>query len=199
MIRVARTWLSLTVELVEGGGYRYWPRPGRVFALARSHTFAELATAIDVAFGRWDLAHAWRFELPRGFSVVPATAQGLGAEATSLPESSRLSRLALGDAFVYELGDRSPWVHVCRVGATRIDPLEELGDSPPEPTAYDGWGVLPDQYLRRFEGDDGTTPLPPDPRNRDLPPLRPGWGRPAGRPTAARAESESASPPASAG
>ena len=35
--RVARTWLSVTVELVEGAGYRFWPRPGRVFAVARTH------------------------------------------------------------------------------------------------------------------------------------------------------------------
>ena len=34
--RVARTWLSLTVELVEGAGFRFWPRPGRVFAVGAS-------------------------------------------------------------------------------------------------------------------------------------------------------------------
>jgi hypothetical protein len=46
--RVART-LSIRVELVEGRGQTIWPRPGRVFAAARSHTFAELADAIDTA------------------------------------------------------------------------------------------------------------------------------------------------------
>ena len=59
-------------------------------------------------------------------------------------------------------------------------PLEEIGEAPPEPTAYDGWGILPDQYLRRFADDDGETPEPVDQRNRDLPPLRPWWGPGAG-------------------
>jgi hypothetical protein len=29
-----RTWLSIRVELIEGRGERYWPRPGRLFAAA---------------------------------------------------------------------------------------------------------------------------------------------------------------------
>jgi hypothetical protein len=33
-----------------------WPRPGRVFAAARSHTFAELTAAIDTAFALWNRA-----------------------------------------------------------------------------------------------------------------------------------------------
>jgi hypothetical protein len=174
---VARTWLSVTVELVEGAGYRYWPRPGRVFAAARKHTFAELATAIDVSFGRWDLSHQWQFELEGHVYVAPADPDWESSENDKiLPETSRLSRLAVGDVFVYQFDAGDTWLHICRVGETRIDPLEELGDSPREPTAYDGWGILPDQYLRRFAGDDGETPTPVDERNRDLPPLRPWWG-----------------------
>jgi len=34
---MARIWLSIRVELVEGRGERLWPRPGRFFAAAR-HT-----------------------------------------------------------------------------------------------------------------------------------------------------------------
>jgi len=60
---VARTWLSIRVELVDGGGRTLWPRPGRVFAAARSHSFAQLATAIDDAFARWDRAHLHMFDL----------------------------------------------------------------------------------------------------------------------------------------
>jgi hypothetical protein len=30
--RMARTWLSIRVELVSGRGTEYWPRPGRIFA-----------------------------------------------------------------------------------------------------------------------------------------------------------------------
>lgn len=47
--------LSITVELVTGRGQDWWPRPGRVFAAGSAHTFADLAEAIDVAFGRLDL------------------------------------------------------------------------------------------------------------------------------------------------
>ena len=61
---MARTWLSIRVDLVEGGGHTsIWPRPGRIFAAARSHTFAALAHAIDDAFARWDRAHLHRFAL----------------------------------------------------------------------------------------------------------------------------------------
>jgi hypothetical protein len=54
---MARTWLSIRVELVEGRGERLWPTPGRILAPAWSHTFAQLAEAIDDAFARWDRAH----------------------------------------------------------------------------------------------------------------------------------------------
>src|SRR4051794_1280573 len=60
---VPRTWLSIRVDLIEGRAERLWPRPGRVFAAARSHTFADLADAIDTAFARWDRAHLTLFEL----------------------------------------------------------------------------------------------------------------------------------------
>jgi hypothetical protein len=172
---VARTWLSLTVELVEGGGFRFWPRPGRVFAVGRKHTFEQLALAIDVSFGRWDLSHLWQFELEGQVFVAPEHPDWEGSEKV-LAASSRLSRLVSGDAFVYEFDLGDSWVHICRVAEGRIDPVETLGEVPEEPTAYDGWGILPDQYLRRFAGDDGETPEPPDERNRDLPPFRPWWG-----------------------
>jgi hypothetical protein len=60
---VARTWLSIRVELVGGRGVDLWPRPGRIFAAARSHSFRQLANAIDLAFARWDLAHMQMFTL----------------------------------------------------------------------------------------------------------------------------------------
>jgi hypothetical protein len=66
---VARTWLSIQVELVHGRGRDFWPWPGRVFAAARSHTFGQLARAIDIAFARWDLAHMHMFTLADGTEV----------------------------------------------------------------------------------------------------------------------------------
>ena len=63
---MARTWLSIRVELVEGCAERFWPRPGRIFAAARSHSFAQLSEAIDDAFARWDRVHLHMFELADG-------------------------------------------------------------------------------------------------------------------------------------
>jgi hypothetical protein len=54
---LARTWLSIRVDLVEGHSEQYWPRPGRIFAAARSHTFKQLTGATDDAFARWDRSH----------------------------------------------------------------------------------------------------------------------------------------------
>ena len=50
---MARTWLSVKVELLGGRGEELWPWPGRVFAVGPSHTFADLADAINGAFARW--------------------------------------------------------------------------------------------------------------------------------------------------
>jgi hypothetical protein len=85
----------------------------------------------------------------------------------------KLSRLELGEQFVYtfDLGD--DWTHLCTVAPSRIDPLDELGIAPDSPLPYWGWGHILDQYGRRFDGDDGETSLPPDPHLTDLPPPDP--------------------------
>jgi hypothetical protein len=111
------------VELIEGHGEHYWPRPGRIFAAARSHTFRDLGDAIDDAFARWDRSH--------------------------LQDSPSPARL----------GCASP--------------------TPDKPLPYWGWGDIPDQYRRRWEDDDGQSPMPPDPSLADLPSLQPHWGRAA--------------------
>jgi len=61
---MARTWLSIRVDLVHGRGQSLWPRPGRVFAARRTHTFLQLGEAIDTAFARWDRSHLTLFRLP---------------------------------------------------------------------------------------------------------------------------------------
>ena len=86
---MARTWLSIRVELVSGRGTDFWPRPGREFAAAQSHTFDQLATAIDLAFARWDLAHMRSFTLANG-TPVTSLDQWDGDE----PEGSVIRNLA---------------------------------------------------------------------------------------------------------
>jgi len=173
---MARTWLSIRVELVEGGGLEsIWPRPGRIFAAARSHSFEVLATAIDDAFARWDRAHLHQFEF------VDGTRIGEPEVNDEDPELLDGRKLTLGRlqgeeqfAYTFDLGD--DWTHLCTVAPARIDPREALGIVPDAPLPYWGWGDLPDQYGRRFDGDDGETDPPPDPHLGDLPPIRPWWG-----------------------
>src|ERR1700687_4566600 len=62
-------WISVQVELVEGRGEHCWPRPGRIFAAAADHSFADLGAAIDDAFARWDRAHLHEFELADGARI----------------------------------------------------------------------------------------------------------------------------------
>ncbi len=81
---------------------------------------------------------------------------------------------------MFDLGD--DWAHLCTVGARRIDPVEGLGILPDTPLPYWGWGDIPDQYRRRWDGDDGESPLPRKPGLADLPPLRPHWGPDRHRP-----------------
>jgi len=174
---VARTWLAIQVDLVEGHGERLWPRPGRLFAAARSHTFAQLADAIDDAFARWDRAHLHEFTLADGTRLTTPYVdwEELGPALDDRRE--RLSRLQSDEQFVYvfDLGD--DWAHLCSVGPKRIDPEEWLGLEPDRPMPYFGWGAIPDQYGRGWEADDGESPQPRDPRLADLPPLRHQWGR----------------------
>ena len=177
---MARTWLSITVELIEGRGEHLWPRPGRTFIAARTHTFAQLADAIDAAFARWDLAHLHEFELPdphgRHERIAIPDRDWDEADVTDL-NTTKLSRLDAGQQFLYvfDLGD--DWTHLCTVADQRVDPLDVYGITPPQPAAYFGWGDIPDQYGRRFLGDSGdNTALPDDPAWSDLPPLRPWWG-----------------------
>lgn len=174
---MARTWLSVRVELVEGHGEHLWPRPGRIFAAARTHSFAQLATAIDDGFARWDRAHLHMFTLSGGTHLAEPDPDWEFNEMAVLDYGrTKLSRLHPGDQFVYvfDLGD--DWTDLCTIGAERIDPLDILGLVPDAPLPYWGWGNIPDQYMRRWDGDDGESPQPRNPKLTDLPPLRPWWG-----------------------
>jgi hypothetical protein len=169
-------WISIQVELVEGRGERYWPRAGRIFAAATVHSFAQLATAIDVAFARWDRSHLHEFQLDDGTRIGIVDDESDIDDSVVDEQNLKLARLKPGEQFVYvfDLGD--DWAHMCTVGESPIDPVETVGLAPETPLPYFGWGAIPDQYGRAWSADDGDTPLPPDPGLGDLPPLRPDWG-----------------------
>jgi hypothetical protein len=170
---MARTWLSIRVELVQGRGGRFWPRPGRIIAAARSHTFAQLSSAIDEAFARWDRSHLWAFMLPDGTRIeVPDLDSRDEPDDTFDGGRVRLGRLKPGERFVYEFDFGDSWIHICTAGE-RVDPMDTLGVIPARPLPYRGWGNIPDQYGRRWEDDDGESAPPPDPGWNDLPDLVP--------------------------
>jgi hypothetical protein len=135
-----------------------------------------LAEAIDDAFARWDLAHLQEFQLGDGTRLTTPYEDSEELGPTLDGRRTRLSRLALGESFAYvfDLGD--DWAHLCTVGPERVDPIEVYGDIPDAPATYWGWGSIPDQYGRRWDGDDGESRLPRDPGPADLPPLHSGWG-----------------------
>lgn len=158
------SWLSIRVELVEGRGMRYWPRPGRLFAASKMHSFSQLATAIDDAFARWDRSHIHEFQLSDGTRLgIPDP----DFEEVIDDSSARLARLQPGEEFTYVFDFGDDWTHICTVGTSAIDPVQSLGIVAEIPTPYFGWGVIPDQYGRRWSDDDGVSEPPPDPAPRN--------------------------------
>jgi hypothetical protein len=192
---MARTWLSVTVELLGGRGEELWPWPGRVLAVGPSHTFMDLADAINDAFARWDRSHLSMFTLADGRVV---TDEETGAELTASIGGPIRATMDIATAkvaqvvqpgaefqFTFDLGD--DWTHRCLVGEEKIDPLEEWGVRPDAPMPYWGWGSIPDQYGRRWAGDDGQGRAPRRP-NQPHPMLLHTW--PAQEPGAALDSSE---------
>jgi hypothetical protein len=152
--------------------------PGRdgSIAAARSHTFSDLAEAIDDAFARWDRSHLQEFTLADGTRLCdPDPDWQIEGEIEEDYRRIRLPRLRPGELFtsVFDPGD--DWAHLCTAGDRRIGPVQVLRIQPDKPLPYWGWRVIPDQYRRRWDGDDGEAPRPPDPVLADLPPLLPFW------------------------
>ena len=170
-----RSWLSIRVELVEGRGERYWPRPGRLFAAARGHSYAQLATAIDDAFARWDRSHLHEFELADGTRI--GTPDPDIDDDDVLDETRELlSNLQASQQFIYVFDFGDDWTHLCTVVDASIEPHDVLGVVPNAPLPYFGWGNIPDQYGRASADEAAKAPKRLDPELTDLPPLRPGWG-----------------------
>jgi hypothetical protein len=123
---MAKTWLSIRVDLVSGRGEDFWPRPGRVFAAGRAHRFSHLAEAIDTAFARWDRSHLHRFELSGGRLIGQPEFDDFDMGILD-GGATKLSSLALGEQFVYEFDFGDGWTHLCTVGPGLIDPVLGLG------------------------------------------------------------------------
>jgi len=153
---VARTWLRIRVDLLEGGGVECDPSPGRIFIVRPSHTFEQLAEAINAAFARWDLSHLHEFELADGRRIGFPDDE-FAPELVWLDHAKlkvcREIKPGQDFSYVFDLGDN--WQHRCAVEPEKADPMVEYGIVPPGPVAIWGWGSIPDQYGRRsFDGDE---------------------------------------------
>ena len=168
-----KNWLAMRVELLGGRGETLWPPPGRIIAVGPTHTFRDLAGGIDTAFARWDRSHLCQFTLADGRVVTDAeSAEDLESSPFGplpLPtldlDKTRVTKtLKPGDQlrYLFDFGD--DWIHACTVEG-KVDPLETVGTVPDRPTPYWGWGEMPDQYGRRWDGDDGSAKPPAPPRH----------------------------------
>ena len=145
---MARTWLQLRVDLLGSAGADLDPAPGRVLIVGPSHTFEQLADAINQAFARWDLSHLHEFELADGRRIgFPGDEDTPGEDHAALKVAQEVRP---GDkfGFTYDFGEG--WQHRCRVLPDKVDPREEYGAGPlpKQPVAIWGWGWIPDQYGR---------------------------------------------------
>jgi hypothetical protein len=165
---VPKTWLSIRVDLLSGAHTgELWPTPGRVLVVGPSHTFADLATAIDDAFARWDRSHLYEFTLPDGRRIGLPDEDWDDEPVLDAARVKVARTVALGTEFryVFDLGD--VWVHRCTVAARKVDPVDALGIVPDRPLPCFGWGAIPDQYGRNWDGDDGERTPPPRPVDLD--------------------------------
>lgn len=182
-------WFGMKVELLGGRGEELWPYPGRIFAVGPTHTFEELAAAINTAFARWDRSPLSVFMLADGTRIAdprldrePTDAAGGTVNQPLEMSTTNVADIIEPDdtfQFVFDLGDR--WVHQCTVQSVKIDPLEKFGIRPTSPLVYHGWGNLPDQHGRSWDTDDGEILAPSRPNERH-PMLSNEW--PAKKPTA---------------
>ncbi|WP_422747328.1 hypothetical protein [Micromonospora sp. WMMD1219] len=174
---------SIRVELVTGRGRDYWPRPGRIFTTHRKHTFAQLAEAIDIALGRWDLAHLRMFVLADGVEMSWSPwRDGPAFPGTRDGRCSRLDELIVGTVFAYVFDLGEDWAHLCTVGPPDASVAMPLPSQPPRPDR--GWGNLPDQYGRHHPDDRASAAVPRGSSAllNDLPSILPSWGPHGGGP-----------------
>ena len=125
--------------------------------MSDTHTFADLATAIDRAFARWDLSHLHEFRFADGRRIGMIDPDDLDDDAADLAEQKitvQQAGLRRGDTleYVFDFGDS--WEHRCTVLRCKVDPMMEFGAASSEIVPVFGWGTIPDQYGRTMPEDD---------------------------------------------
>lgn len=150
-------WMTIRVVLHGGRGADLDFPPGRVLLAHADHAYQELAEAIDVAFGRWDLNPEHVFEV-EGRRLVPSGATDSLVDGADAEDSEEVTigevGLRLGARFTYVFDPVHRWLHECTVFSVDVDPFDLYGEEPDRPVPILGWGSLPDQYGRIGEDDD---------------------------------------------
>jgi len=153
---MAHNWMTIRVQLEEGGAAEMRYPPGRLMVVGPQHTFRQLADAINAAFARWDLSHLHEFELADGRRIGLPDDEfdepGSCLDDTALTVTDTVHK---GDefTFVFDFGDY--WLHRCTVERDDVDPTYADGSTPTRPGPIWGWGEIPDQYGRRWANDTG--------------------------------------------
>lgn len=127
--------LSIGVTVHEAGGRSLDVPLERTLAASPRHTFADLAIAIDEAFGRWELGHVREFTLGDGTRVGDAVDAKTGPRRLVDSRRTRLHRLRGGERFTYTVDVGERWLHEC-VLIGSIDPDEVLVERPGHPVCF---------------------------------------------------------------
>ena len=146
-------WMTIRFELLGRNGDPLPVPPGRVLLAHPDHVLGELADAVDSAFGRWDLTPVSEFTID-GRRAVPG---GDDDDPEALDsDTCRLGDLGweVGSHFSYTFDLGEGWEHECRVEEVGVEAGVEA-DQPDLPVPVFGWGVIPDQYGRDAEDDEG--------------------------------------------
>lgn len=149
--------MIVRVLLAAQGGEEFVGPPGRDLLVCDTHTFAELATAIDRAFARWDLSHLHEFRFADGRRIGMIDPDDLDDDAADLDERKvtvQQAGLRRGDTFEYVFDFGDSWEHRCTILRCKVDPMKESGAASSEIVPVFGWGTIPDQYGRTTPEDD---------------------------------------------
>ena len=156
--------MIVRVLLAAQGGEEFVGAPGRDLLVSDTHTFADLATAIDRAFARWDFSHLHEFRFADGRRIGMIDRDDLDDDAADLDERKitvQQAGLRRGDTFEYVFDFGDSWEHRCTVLRCKVDPMKESGAASSEIVPVFGWGTIPDQYGR-------TTPEEDDEQAEDI-------------------------------
>lgn len=136
---MARTWLTIRVELLSGIYAECDAAPGRVFLVGPRHTFEQLARAINVGFARWDFSHLYDFELADG-NIVGFPDEDFGEEDVLDHAATKVfDRIKPDQRFGYRFDFGDEWIHECTVQTEKVDPVEAYGAVRVDPVPIFGW------------------------------------------------------------